>query len=85
MSNELKVKVEGGYFRATVSEDPDYPGIDVEFVPNGYNGDLSVPRVLFEQPKDMKDIQCRALIWGDKDNEDFTSEVEWKKEDKKDK
>ena len=76
---ELRVNVKGGYIRATVSEDPDYPGIDVEFVPNDYNGTTTNPRVLVEQPVDSKDIQCRALIWADKNEEDFTKEIEWKK------
>lgn len=80
--NEIKVKVKGGYLRATISEDPDYPGIDVEFVPDNYDGTFTIPRVLFEQPKDWKDIQCRALIWRNKDEEDYTDEIEWKKEEK---
>ena len=42
---EIKVRVEGGYIRANASSDPDYPGIDIEFVPDNYNGEtLSIPR-----------------------------------------
>ena len=70
---EIKVKVKGGYIKATVSSDPNYPGINVEFVPNNYNGEtLSTPRVLFEKPADYK---LRALIWDDADNEDYTKEI----------
>ena len=70
---EIKVKVEGGYLRANPSSDPDYPGIDVEFVPDNYNGEtLSMPRVLFEKPIDDK---LRVLIWDDADNEDYTKEM----------
>ena len=70
---EIKVRVKGGYIRANVSNDPDYPGIDLEFVPNNYTGEtLSIPRVLFEKPADGK---LRALIWDDADNEDYTKEI----------
>lgn len=80
--DEIRVKVKGGYLRANPSDDPDYPGIDVEFVPDNYDGTFTIPRVLFEQPKDRTDIQCRALVWENKDDEDYTSEIEWKKEEK---
>ena len=70
---EIKVKVEGGYLRANPSSDPDYPGIDVEFVPDNYDGEtLSMPRVLFDKPIDDK---LRVLIWDDADNEDYTKEI----------
>ena len=70
---EIKVKVEGGYIRANPSSDPDYLGIDVEFVPDSYDGEtLSMPRVLFEKPIDDK---LRVLIWDDADNEDYTKEI----------
>ncbi len=70
---EIRVNVKGGYIRANASEDPDYPGIDVEFVPDNYNGEtLSIPRVLFEKPVDDK---LRALIWDDVDDEDYTKEI----------
>ena len=80
--DEIRVRVKGGYLRANSSDDPDYPGIDVEFVPDNYDGTFTIPRVLFEQPQDRADIQCRALIWESKDEEDYTAEVEWEKEEK---
>ena len=70
---EIKVRVEGGYISANASSDPDYPGIDIEFVADDYNGEtLSRPRVLFEKPVDGK---LRALIWDDADNEEYTKEI----------
>ena len=70
---EIKVKVKGGYIRAIANSDPDYPGIDVEFVSDDYNEEtLSRPRVLFEKPTDYK---LRVLIWDDADNEDYTKEI----------
>ena len=80
--DEIRVRVKGGYLRANSSDNPDYPGIDVEFVPDNYDGTFTIPRVLFEQPQDSTDIQCRALVWENKDEEDYTAEVEWKKEEK---
>ena len=48
--NEIRVKVEGGTLVATASPDPDYPGIDVEFIPDNDSGfGVSTPRVLFER------------------------------------
>ena len=78
--DEIRVYVKGGYLRANRSEDPDYPGIDIEFVPDNYDGTFTIPRILVEQPTERNDIQCRALVWEDKNNEDYTKEIEWEKE-----
>lgn len=69
----FELKIEGGYFRVDKSQDPEYPGIDVEFVPDKHNG-LSMPRILFEKPRDGK---LRALIWNDPEQEDYTEEIEF--------
>ena len=70
---EIKIRVKGGYIRANISVDPDYPGIDIEFVPDEYNGEiLSLPRILFEKPLGEK---LRALVWENKDDEDYTREI----------
>lgn len=75
-SNCLKVDVEGGYLYATISEDPNYPGICVEFVTNDDVGEsLSRPRVLMEKPLDD---EVRALVWEDKNDEDYTAEITFK-------
>lgn len=74
MDNQLKVKVNGGCLVATASPDPDYPGIDVEFVAEDDKGEtMSRPRVLIEKPLD--DNKLRALIWQNKDSEDYTDEI----------
>lgn len=50
----LIVKIEGGYLRADASQDPNYPGIDIEFVADKEADDcLSRPRILFEKPLDV--------------------------------
>lgn len=73
--DEVRVKVEGGSLVATASSDPNYPGIDVEFIPDNESGfGVSTPRILFEKPKGEK---LRALIWADKDQEDYSNKVEF--------
>ena len=72
---QIKVRIEGGCLIATATPDPEYPGIDVEFIPDNESGfGVSTPRVLFEKPKGE---QLRALIWADKDQEDYSNKVEF--------
>ena len=71
--DSLRVKVEGGYLYATISGDLDYPGICVEFVADNDIGEaLSRPTVLMEKPVGE---DLRALVWDDKDDEDYTTEI----------
>lgn len=70
----IVVEVEGGRLIATASLDPEYPGIDVEFVPNQETCKASTPRILIEQPKGEN---LRALVWGNPDKEDYTVKVEF--------
>lgn len=75
MRNVIEVRVKGGYIVASVFSDPNYPGIDVEYVADNDNGQMqSRPRVLFECPNGG----ClRALIWKDPNSEDYTDEIEF--------
>lgn len=71
--NAIEIRVNGGYIRATVNDDPNYPGIDVEFVSDTDDGSFSSrPRVLMEKPLEG---ELRALIWSDKNKEDYTEEI----------
>lgn len=73
--NSLKVKVNGGYLYATISGDINYPGICVEFVADNERDDaLSRPTVLVEKPYGD---ELRVLIWGDEDEEDYTTEIKF--------
>lgn len=69
----MQVNVENGIIRATVSTDPDYPGIDVEYIAD-YEHPLAMsrPRILMEKPKGE---EIRVLAWEDKNKEDYTSEI----------
>lgn len=74
--NEIDVLVEGGYIRATAAQDENYPGIDVEFVPNKPQEDaLSFPRVLVEKPLDSDNL--RAVIWANPNDEDYSDEIKF--------
>ena len=71
----LRVKVEGGYLCATISGDIEYPGICVEFVADNENDNImSRPTVLIEK---SADDDLRALVWEDKDDEDYTTEIKF--------
>ena len=77
---EIKVNVIGGYLRAFPSEDPDYPGIWVEFVRDDEpETTVSRPQILFEQPQYYNKDDARVLIWDNPDDEDFTKEINFKK------
>ena len=72
----VNVNLKNGILNAQPSVDPDYPGIDIEFLP--YNEDpnaLSRPRILFEQDQDTKKL--RAVIWDDSTKEDFTEIIDF--------
>lgn len=74
-NRSLIVNVEGGYFRADPCLDPDYPGIDVEFIADNEPSDIcSSPRVLFEKPIGQP---LSALIWSDPMDEDYSNEIEF--------
>lgn len=72
--SEIIVKVEGGRLRAVKSDDIQYPGIDIEFIPDKPSDGLSNPRVLFEKPKEG-DLQ--VMVWADKENEDYTQKIKF--------
>jgi hypothetical protein len=72
---EFRIKTKDGHLHAMGFQNNEYPGIDIEFVADHDNGEnLSKPRILFEYPSDGK---LRVLIWDDKDNEDYTREIEF--------
>lgn len=74
MNDKLTIRVKGGWLVATISQDPDYPGIDIEYVADCDKGqNLSRPRVLIECP--MENNELRALIWNNPNSEDYTEEI----------
>lgn len=67
-SYEMKVRFSDGEIVAKRSEDPNYPGIDIEYYPDNGCG-FPDARVLFEENEDE---EKRILIWKDMEtNEDY--------------
>ena len=75
--DEIRVGVEGGTIVASPNYDPDYPGIDIEFIPDESNtvwkDVVSYPRVLMEKPRGGK---LRMLLWTDCEDEEYTRNFE---------
>lgn len=68
-------RIKDGYFRVDKSADPNYPGIDIEFISDDDLGNsLSRPRILFEKTENGN---LRALAWNNPDKEDFVEEIEF--------
>ena len=66
-------KIGDGYLQASLTTDPEYPGIDIEYVPyHQPKGIITNPRVLVEKPKDGS---LRALAWSNPAQEDYTEEI----------
>lgn len=64
-----------GAIEARVTNDPEYPGISLEYVDNDDKGKTaSRPTVLMEQPRGEN---VRALLWSNPNSEDYTDEIEF--------
>ena len=68
------VPVKGGHLDVIASPDPDYPGVDVEYIADeGPKDKRSRPRALIEKPNE--EGKLRVLCWSDRDSEDWTEEI----------
>ena len=84
-NNMVKIHTPKGFFEVMVSTDPEYPGVDVEIIPNSQIAPkdkkkltASRPRVVFE----LKEGETlRAVIWDDPDQEDYTKEIRFNLEE----
>ena len=75
---QIKVRVNGGYLVASPSDDPDYPGIWIEFIKDEVSEDAETNKqILVEQPQyaGYKAGEIRVLIWEDEKDCDFTKEI----------
>ena len=74
LHEEIHVCVEGGTIKASISPDVDYPGIDVEYIPDGSeSGSYNNPRILMEKPFDQDQIS--GYVWNNPDSEDYSIKV----------
>lgn len=80
----LRVSTENGLFMANVNMEKDYPGIDVEFVPDTMSeDDMSNPRIVMEMAENgTENEKLRTLIWTDKTKEDYTKEIVFEQNEK---
>ena len=72
-----KLPIKNGYLEIMASQDPNYPGLDIEYIDNAASKEEphTRPRVLIECPEDTNKL--RALIWGNPDSEDYDTEIEF--------
>lgn len=80
-SGAMEVNVPGGVLRATKSLDPEYPGVDIEFIAAAEDQSCgkfqSRPRVLMEYK--IEDDELRVAIWADEKSEDYSGDIEFNK------
>ena len=80
-SGAMEVNVPGGVLRATKSLDPEYPGVDIEFIAAAEDRSCgkfqSRPRVLMEYK--IEDDELRVAIWADEKSEDYSGDIEFNK------
>lgn len=70
-----EIPLTNGYLRIDVSQDPDYPGVDIEFISDKESESIKTnPRVLVEENKE-DDNKLRVLVWADKNKEDYTDQI----------
>jgi len=76
-----KLPIKNGYLDISVSQDPDYPGLDIEYVDDKESEEFADdnihtrPRVLIECPNETGNL--RALIWSDTKSEDYNTRIEF--------
>lgn len=75
--DQLKIRLLNGTLVATLASDPDYPGIDIEYIDDhDLDEALSRPRVLIEAPEtDDAGQELRCLIWNDPFSEDYSEKI----------
>lgn len=71
---EMQIRFNDGFIRVNLNEDPEYPGVDIEFIPNNIAENQFASRVLFERPSGD---YVRVLAWTDPNSEDYSEEIEF--------
>lgn len=75
------IKTKTGELEVFVSpESENYPGVDIEFIPNKAEDAVTYPRVVFEEAVQSDEgtrvgCELRALIWNDPQQEDYTDKI----------
>lgn len=72
--NFIHVRLPKGRIIAEPEQDPDYPGVDIEYVSDNENAEPRTrPRVLMEYNKETNEF--RVLIWANPKSEDYSDEI----------
>ncbi len=74
-----RLPIKNGYLDIRVSQDTEYPGLDIEYIDDNEEAENNEeryhtrPRVLIECPADTNKL--RALIWSNPGSEDYEESV----------
>lgn len=69
------IPLTNGYLRIDVSQDLNYPGVNIEFISNKESNLAKTnPRVLFEENVEANN-ELRVLVWANQNNEDYTDKI----------
>lgn len=72
--NDYRLPIRDGFLDISISADPNYPGIDIEYVSeNEDENSWTRPRVVVENDNSENELRC--LVWADRASEDFTDYV----------
>lgn len=72
----LDTLVPDGRLDTAIVLDPEYPGLDIEYIPDNaldYPCDTTLPRILIEKPIATKELA--AVVWTDCDREDYSCKI----------
>ena len=72
-----KLPIKNGFLDIRVSVDPDYPGIDIEYISRkekNTHANATRPRVLVECTEENK---LRTIVWANPHSEDYSDEIEF--------
>lgn len=72
---EFEVRLPSSVIDGNISCDPEYPGIDLEYVPPFENEEnpTTRPRVVMEMPSSTRELS--AMIWSDPNSEDYSRKI----------
>lgn len=69
------IPLTNGYLRIDVSQDPNYNGVDIEFISDKESELIKTnPRVLVEENVEGNN-ELRVLVWADANKEDYTDQI----------
>ena len=72
----MEVKTSIGTLVARINNEPEYPGIDIVFVPNGETYEVNVALIeVSHAENDLLANKIVARVWGNSDEEDYTHRV----------